>query len=112
MAMRWCRKYLGINKRRHYQPTWSIRRSEFNDYTNGEYDAEDNAIFIYWDQCETVHDLIDTAIHEWTHQLQPVLTHYNKYKDYMTNPYEVEARNNERIYGPICWAAIKHKVNK
>lgn len=79
----------------------------------GEYDAEDNHIYIYWRNCDSVADLVTTCIHEWTHQLQPILTKYKKYEDdYANNPYEVEARYNETLYGARCWAAIKTKVNR
>lgn len=113
MALRWCRRHLGINKRKQYIPIWSIRKSsETNENINGEYDPVDNEIIVYWDNCDTISDLIRTCIHEWTHQLQPILTRYARYTDYRTNPYEVEACKNETIHTPRCWSDIKAKVNK
>lgn len=113
MAVRWCRRHMGINKRKKYSPVWTVCKSyEGDDDTHGEYDPEDNEIYIYWNNCNTVSEIIGTAIHEWTHQLQPVLKHYNKYKDYNSNPYELEARHNETLYTPICWNTIKQKINR
>lgn len=113
MALRWCRRHLGINKRKQYKPIWSIRKSsEWTKHTNGEYDPVDNEILVYWDNCDTIGELIRTCIHEWTHQLQPILTRYGKYTDYRTNPYEVEALQFETRYTPVCWQDIKEKVNK
>ena len=109
--MRWCRRHLGINKRRKYQPVWTIRRGPI-EHLVGEYDAENNEILIYWDQCENVEEIINTTIHEWTHQLQPILTKYAKHTNYQTNPYEIEARKNEALFTIPCWNTIKHKVNK
>lgn len=113
MALRWCRRQLGINRRKQYTPVWSIRNSsEWNKDMDGEYDPVDNEIIVYWDNCDTVGDLIRTCIHEWTHQLQPILTRYARHPDYHTNPYEIEARQNETLYSPRCWRDIKVKVNK
>lgn len=120
LALRWCRKTLGTNKRKRFEPVWSVlNESHADPFCQGEYDAQDNHIFIYWKNCHAVADIISTCIHEWTHQLQPILTRYGEYYDdyvgnpnYMNNPYEIEARNNEALYTVECWGAIKHKVNK
>jgi len=113
MAFRWCRTNMGVNRRKKYQPAWYIRKSlDDTTFDAGEYDAHDNEIYIYWNNCETVEDLIVAIVHEWTHQLQPILTKYDWDSDYHTNPYEVEARRNEKIWGPQCWNALKQKLNK
>jgi hypothetical protein len=110
MALRWCRRKLGINKRKRTEPVWYIHKGYAHE--NGEYDASDNEIFIYWNNCDDVHEMIATCIHEWTHQLQPILTRYNDYPDYRTNPYEIEAKGNEALYTGQCWDYIKSKINK
>lgn len=110
MAIRWCRRELGINKRKRLAPVWYVHCGAGGD--NGEYDASDNEIYIYWNNCETVEDIVATCIHEWTHQLQPILTRYGKYPDYHTNPYEIEAKQNEKKYTAKCWEYIKLKTNK
>lgn len=114
MALRWCRRTLGINKRKRYAPKWYIRKTDDIDsdfHYHGEYDPLDNEIYIYWDTVDTVADLISTCIHEWTHQLQPLLSKYDYESDYDTNPYELEARQNEIKFGPDCWDYIKNKIN-
>lgn len=106
MAMRWCKRELGINKRKKFEPIWSIVKGDDTDC--GAYDADDNEVWIYWDQCEDVRELIATCIHEWTHQLQPIRTKYYKYPgSYSRNPYEREARRNEEKYTKQCWTHIK-----
>ena len=106
MALRWCRRELGINKRKKFDPIWSVVNGYDTDC--GAYDADDNEVWIYWDQCGTVRELIATCIHEWTHQLQPIRTKYYKYPgSYSRNPYEREARRNEEKYTKQCWTHIK-----
>ena len=110
MAMRWCKRELGVNKRKKFEPIWSIVKGDDTDC--GAYDADDNEVWIYWDQCEDVRELIQTCIHEWTHQLQPIRTKYYKYPgSYSRNPYEREARRNEDKYTKECWKHIKQNNN-
>lgn len=114
MALRWCRRTLGTNKRKKHLPKWYIQKSidlDSDYHYHGEYDPVDNEIYIYWDTFDTVADLISTCIHEWTHQLQPLLTKYDPDADYESNPYELEARQNESLHGPACWDYIKNKLN-
>ena len=106
MALRWCKRHMGVNNRKKYSPIWSVRMGY--DADCGEYDAEDNEVLVYWDNCEDVRELIGTCIHEWTHQLQPIRTKYYKYPgSYSRNPYEREARLNEDKYTKACWTHIK-----
>ena len=106
MALRWCKRNLGVNKRKKFEPIWSVVKGFDTDC--GAYDADDNEVWIYWDQCENVRELIQTCIHEWTHQLQPIRTKYYKYPgSYSRNPYEREARRNEDKYTKACWTHIK-----
>ena len=111
MALRWCRKHMGINGRKKYQPIWSVRKGWESDC--GEYDATDNEVYIFWNNCEDVEELISTCIHEWTHQNQPILTKYHKYPgSYSRNPYERQARYAEKKWLPICWKELQSKINK
>lgn len=111
MVLRWCRTELGVNKRKKFDPIWSIVKGE--EGLCGEYDHYENEVHVYWDQCENVRELIATCIHEWTHQLQPIRTKYFKYPGtYSRNPYERQARRNEDKYTPIVWRLIKPKINK
>jgi hypothetical protein len=111
MALRWCRRTMGTNRRRKYEPIWTIRKGY--DTTCGEFDCDDNTVFIYWNNCRTVDDLISTCIHEWTHQLQPIASKYWKYDgDYESHPMENEARLNEKNLTPQLWKYINPKINK
>jgi hypothetical protein len=111
MALRWCKKYFGVNNRKKWAPVWYVRKSDEPNLC-GEYDDELNEVLVYWDQCEDVEELIQTCIHEWTHQLQPIKTKYYKYPgSYSRNPYERQARYREKKYTPILWDSIKDKVN-
>jgi hypothetical protein len=111
MALRWCMRNLGVNNRKKYAPIWYIHKG-CGDNVCGEYDDGDNEVHIYWDQCEDIRELIQTCIHEWTHQLQPITTKYYKYPgSYSRNPYERQARYNEKKYTPILWDEIKYKIN-
>lgn len=113
MALRWCRRTLGVNKRKRWQPTWYVRKAFDGDDTCGEYDATDNEVFIYYNNISDVKELIETCIHEWTHQNQPILTKYNKYPgSYSRNPYERQARYAEKKWLPICWKELQSKINK
>lgn len=112
MALRWCRKNMGINNRKRTLPTWSIIKSYDCVYEMGEYYADTNEVMIYWNNCHNVLDVVSTCIHEWAHQLQPILTKYSKWAgDYDTNPYEIEARMKEYDLTPICWTEIRKKIN-
>jgi len=112
MALRWCRSNMGVNQRKKYQPVWSIRKG-YDDGLCGEYDAEDNEVHVYWGNIDTVRELIETCVHEWQHQLQPILTKYDKHRGtYKSNPYEKAARKAERELTPVCWAHINKRLNK
>jgi hypothetical protein len=112
IALRWCRRTIGVNNRKKYSPTWFIRKG-YDDTTCGEYDADDNEVLIYWNNIETIEELLHTCIHEWTHQTQPITTKYFKYPgSYSRNPYERQARYAEKKHTPACWEHINKIVNK
>ena len=112
MVFRWCRRNLGVNGRKKYQPVWYIRKG-WTDIEMGEYDAQDNELYIYWDNIPDVRELIRTIVHEWTHQNQPILTKYHKYPGtYSRNPYERAARYAEIKWTPVIWQELKNKINK
>jgi hypothetical protein len=112
MVFRWCRRNLGVNGRKKYQPVWYIRKG-WSAGEMGEYDAQDNELYIYWDNIPDVRELIQTIVHEWTHQNQPILTKYHKYPGtYSRNPYERAARYAEIKWTPVIWQELKNKINK
>lgn len=112
MTMRWCKKNLGINRRKWTDVTWKSLRYDDDPLDCGQYLPEENQIEIYWSNLVTVRELVSTCIHEWVHYKQPILTKYHKWKgSYKTNPYEIEATKLEKKYTPVCWQDIQHKVN-
>jgi len=112
-TLKWCERTLGVNRRKKWKLKCYIRKADEDDDTCGEYDCWDNEIYIYWNNCETVRELVQTCIHEWTHQNQPILTKYYKYPGtYSRNPYERAARYAEVKWGPIVWKEIKQTINK
>lgn len=111
-ALRWCRDNLGINKRKKYQPYWSITKGVDANLV-GEYDSDENAVFIYYRGIEDVKELVQTCIHEWTHQNQPIATKYFKYPGtYSRNPYERAALYAEKKHYRALWDDIKQNINK
>jgi hypothetical protein len=112
MVFTWCKKNLGVNKRKAFDPIWSFSSLKYGNLV-GDYDDIENEITIYYKNVEDVRDLISTCIHEWTHQNQPCRSKYNKWKgSYRKHPLEVEAYAAEALYTSPCWSDIKGKVNK
>ena len=110
LALRWCRDNMGVNNRKKFKPVWSILKG-YDCELVGEYDDVMNEVFIYYGAIEDVKELIQTCIHEWTHQLQPITTKYFKYPgSYSRNPYERQAKYNEQKYYKECWNSIKKKI--
>jgi len=113
MTITWCKKNLGTNQRKAYQPIWSLSSLNEGEQLCGDYDDVENEITIYYKNIDDVRELIATIIHEWTHQLQPCRSKYKKWKgSYKTNPLEVEAYAAEALYTSPCWRDIKNKVNR
>jgi hypothetical protein len=112
MAITWCKNHLGVNGRKALYPVWGLSAERMENIV-GDYDDVENQITIYYHNVDDVRELIATIIHEWTHQLQPCRTKYNKWKgSYQKNPLEVEAYEAEALYTSPCWKAIKSKVNR
>ena len=112
MAITWCKNHLGVNGRKALYPIWVFSAERMENIV-GDYDDVENQITIYYHNVDDVRELIATIIHEWTHQLQPCRTKYNKWKgSYQKNPLEVEAYEAEALYTSPCWKAIKSKVNR
>lgn len=111
MAETWCRHNMGQNNKKQLGILVSYWKGWDTDM--GEYDPQDHAIFIYYNNIDTVKELLQTIIHEWTHSLQPLTSKWKEYNDvaYSRNPYEREAYASEKLYKDM-WAVIKHKLNK
>lgn len=113
MTITWCKKNMGINRRKAYLPIWSLSSYCDDGSIVGDYDHTENEILIYYKNLDDVRELISTCIHEWQHQLQPCRSKYNKFKgSYNKHPMEIEAYGAERLHLSNCWKGIRKKVNK
>ena len=113
-AERWCRVNMGLNSRKKFDPTITYYQSVPADVCMGEYRYWDNEIIVYYNNTPNVKAFIQTIIHEWQHQLQP-MTKYEGMDErhgYHNNPMEIEAMEAEQKYYKRLWEAIKPKINK
>lgn len=113
-AERWCKENMGVNKRKKYEPTITYYKSLPTDSCMGEYRHWDNEVIVYYNNTPTIKDFIQTIVHEWQHQLQP-MSKYEAMLDehgYEEHPLEIEAEAAELRYYKPLWIAIKPKLNK
>jgi hypothetical protein len=115
-VVEWCRTNMPRGRKRYY-PTVEVERWNAEWYEKGEvgYYTQDGAsseIHIAYDRLHSVHSLIRTVIHEWTHYIQPakVLLAMHSGDDYRSHPCEVQAFENESRYTDACWNDIKAKI--
>jgi uncharacterized protein YjaZ len=111
-TLKWCRIFFGENERKRTKMNLEIterKRKIKNLEIYGNYCFYRNKMTIHTSTCETIHDLVSTVIHEYTHYLQSRnrYRYYEKNYYYSTNPYEKEARRNEEKYTKICLREIK-----
>lgn len=94
MALAWCIDRYGASIHNDLS-TLEIRfRSKLEFY--GEYDAEDNVIYLNPIKHKTLIDLVNTVIHEYTHFKQNIDGMYTKYyvkygRTYENHPHEITA---------------------
>ena len=110
---KWCRSNLGINGRKKYDVLVTYYKSLDEDDDMGEYRYWDNEIIVYYNNCDSVEDLIRTILHEWQHQLQPMSKYESMLDDvgYEEHPFEKEAEAAELKYKDV-WISIKPVINK
>jgi hypothetical protein len=68
---------------------------------DGEFDAQENTIVIYYPKMKSRRQIIETLIHEYQHYLQSPLwmkRYYNMGYDYENHPYELAATAEEKNY--------------
>ena len=112
LAIKWCKKNLGENERKRtklwVEFTTRKRRMKKWDIC-GNYCFYRNKMTIHEPACKTIYDIVSTVIHEYTHYLQSrnLYQKYEKVYYYSTNPYEREARRNEKKYTTLCIKEIK-----
>ena len=77
----------------------------------GQYDYEDNVIKIWKKSCSGMLGYVRTFVHEYAHTKQKGLaknyTAYYVEYGYWNNPYEVDARQKEKMYRPEIWKEAK-----
>ena len=100
-----CSIHIGENR------SVSIRTTNRPSKIMGSFTADDNTIKIFRNEVSDINKYLETFIHEWTHSKQLGLKkNYNKLNKklgYDKNPYEVEARNNEKIFRSKVWKTVK-----
>ncbi len=111
-ALKWCKIFFGENDRKRtklkFEFTTRKRRMKTWDIC-GNYCFYRNKMTIHEPACKTIYDIVSTVIHEYTHYLQS-RNQYKTYEQsyyYSTNPYEREAKRNEKKYTDMCIKYIK-----
>ena len=107
LTIMWSIKEWGLNKRRKNILTVDFSWDENEDM--GRYFSSENKIVIYPKMIRNIRDLIDTVIHEFTHQMQS-LSNYNlilSKTGYKDHPMEIEANEIALENRAKCWKEIK-----
>jgi len=114
MAVTWCMNNMGVNRRKKYAPNVIFYKALPTDTCMGEYRYWDNELIVYWNNVDNVKHLIQTIIHEWQHQLQPMNNYDKLAKEYgyENHPLEIDATNAEAIHYKPMWMEIKPKLNR
>ena len=102
--MNWCKRNIGINRRRHYLPALEYHKERGPYGDCGDYDFDDNIITVYKGTHRSVINLIHTIIHEWCHYKQSKSKYYQydlKY-GYENNPFEIQANEIAELYKFQC----------
>ena len=115
-ALNWCEFNFGKCKRKKRNLVLQLspqkkyyKRSKYF----GKYCFYKNKLTIYINNCETLLDIVQTIIHEYSHYLQSrtKYEYYSKIYNYSNNPLEKEAKNNELKYGQKCLNYINNQFN-
>jgi len=91
--LKWAEDLLGSSKCNTIAFTW-----DSEEESCGWYDW-DNIIWINLAQCKRMISVQKTILHEWTHAQQTYrwYNHYQMKYGYQKNPYEIKARENEKL---------------
>ena len=110
-TLEWCIEKWGLNGKRksllEIELDWDSKEGPM-----GEYDYQDNLILIYPRNNVNIMDLVDSVIHEFTHQRQK-MSKYNKVLKgvgYNDHPMEIEAYEVAKVNRKECWYEIKKKL--
>lgn len=113
LTMEYCETNLGVNSRKEL-PTVVLAKNPHDSVYYGEYCPTYNEIRVFVDEIATLGSVTATLIHEYTHYLQPIASKYYKMLaqyGYQNHPFEIEARNNEKIYNRRVLHYIRKKTS-
>jgi Zn-dependent peptidase ImmA (M78 family) len=113
-ALEWCYVHFGICKRKKRNIILELnpkKKFKKRSVYFGNYCFYQNKLTIYLNNCETLLDIVQTVIHEYTHYLQSrtKYEYYLKVYSYSANPLEKEAKYNELKYGKKCLKSINNQ---
>lgn len=98
ISLEFCKEELGINRRHSNDIKFHIVKSRIvknsENICLGQYDPNNNKIFIYKNVVKDVKTFLLTFIHEYVHSMQPIKTKYNSLLNkhgYNKHPFEIEA---------------------
>lgn len=109
-----CADTLGVNFRKPEYPSLSINTSNFES-AYAQYNPDDNIITIYIKNVKNLGQLTSAYIHEYTHYLQPCKTKYRKLLKefgYDSHPFEIEARQNEKLHNRNLLLHLRKNITK
>ena len=91
--MNWAEQLLGPSKCTAIAFTWDLEEESCGWYN------WDETIWINLASCKRMITVQKTLLHEWTHAQQTFrwYNHYNITLGYNKNPYEIRARENEKL---------------
>ncbi len=110
LTVKWCVEKWGVNRRRTDMLIVDLNWDESNSM--GDYDYRENLITIYPRANSNIRDLVDTVIHEFTHQRQKMSTYHKvlKTKGYSEHPMEIEAFQTAKENRKNCWHSLKKNM--
>lgn len=110
LAVDWCAEKWGVNGRRREPLVAEVNWEE--RHSMGQYDHRENLITVFAKANLNVRDLVDTVIHEFTHQRQKMSQYHRVLKSsgYCGHPMEIEAYRLAKENRKQCWHDIKKKM--
>jgi len=113
--LEWCKSKFGRGKQNY--PSLQFRKPDYlnNPYAMGEYDYEDNFIFVNSQSHNDLLELANTIIHEYTHYRFHSKKEFYKYQniaDYENNPMEIEADSISELHQKNCISELKKQFHQ
>lgn len=119
-TIKWCKTNMGVyNRRKSGSFKYRVRpmtKKELKEAGEcmGRFYAENNTLVIFREHNDSVKEIIETTLHEYTHYLQPLskYTALSVQYGYKKHPQEIEARRNERKYFGKCFSSVVSALNE